>query len=84
MLRCSLVSFVYSRLCRTPSNTAATHCICCLCLLLVFSLMFFFFQSGINATCPAPDPKANLTLCNNERQVCLQGVSFRVLVCATE
>lgn len=44
MLRCSLISFVYSRLYRTPSNTAATHCICCLCLLLVFSLMFFFFK----------------------------------------
>lgn len=32
------------------------------------------FCNGINATCPEPAPKENLTECNDRRQVCLSGV----------
>ncbi|XP_020602075.1 disintegrin and metalloproteinase domain-containing protein 10-like [Orbicella faveolata] len=31
------------------------------------------YCDGTNATCPAPAPKANLTECNNGRQVCISG-----------
>ena len=30
--------------------------------------------SGVNATCPKPGAKGNLTECNKGRQVCLSGV----------
>ena len=36
-------------------------------------------NSGINATCPEPAPKENLTECNDRRQVCLSGV--RQVIC---
>ncbi|XP_078360302.1 LOW QUALITY PROTEIN: disintegrin and metalloproteinase domain-containing protein 10-like [Oculina patagonica] len=31
------------------------------------------YCDGSNATCPAPPPKANLTFCNDKRQVCISG-----------
>ena len=40
------------------------------------SLTFF---SGEKATCPAPVPKADLTFCNNDSQVCISGVSLCLL-----